>query len=151
LLHGGEHATLDQTNQAIASASSLSALWRPPSDDAQGNPRERKYYFMRLYELGLILRVDKTEDELAELVETIKRWIANQDGKIVKEDVRGRRRLAYSIAKQRDGYYIFYEIELPTTAPAEIERNLNISEDVLRFLFVRVEEEDEDEAEAEEE
>ena len=99
---------------------------------------------MRLYELGLILRVDKTEDELAEVVETIKRWIANQDGTIVKEDVRGRRRLAYPIAKQRDGYYIFYEIEMSTTAPAEIERNLNISEDVLRYLFTRIEEEDDE-------
>jgi small subunit ribosomal protein S6 len=99
---------------------------------------------MRLYELGLILRVDKTEDELADLVETIKGWIVNQEGKIVKEDVRGRRRLAYPIAKQRDGYYIFYEIEMPTTAPAEIERNLNISEDVLRYLFIRCDEEDEE-------
>jgi small subunit ribosomal protein S6 len=97
---------------------------------------------MRLYELGLILRVDKTEDELAALVETIKGWITGQEGKIVKEDVRGRRRMAYSIAKQRDGYYIFYEIEMPTSAPIEIERNLNISEDVLRFLFIRSDEEE---------
>ena len=97
---------------------------------------------MRLYELGLILRVDKTEDELAALVETIKGWITGQEGKIVKEDVRGRRRLAYPIAKQRDGYYIFYEIEMPTSAPVEIERNLNISEDVLRFLFIRSDEEE---------
>jgi small subunit ribosomal protein S6 len=99
---------------------------------------------MRLYELGLILRVDKAEDELAELVETIKGWIANQEGTIVKEDVRGRRRLAYPIAKQRDGYYIFYEIELPPSAPAEIERNLNISEDVLRYLFIRSDEDEEE-------
>jgi small subunit ribosomal protein S6 len=97
---------------------------------------------MRLYELGLILRVDKTEDELADLVEAIKGWITGQEGKIVKEDVKGRRRLAYPIAKQRDGYYIFYEIEMPTSAPAVIERNLNISEDVLRFLFIRRDEED---------
>ena len=97
---------------------------------------------MRLYELGLILRVDKTEDELAALIESIKGWITGQEGKIVKEDVRGRRRMAYPIAKQRDGYYIFYEIEMPTSAPIEIERNLNISEDVLRFLFIRSDEEE---------
>lgn len=95
---------------------------------------------MRKYEMTLIVRADLSDSELDAQLETIQGWIEAVEGRIERADHWGRRRLAYPIAKQRDGYYVLYEIELPPDAPAEIERGLRISENILRYLIVREDE-----------
>lgn len=92
---------------------------------------------MRPYEVVVIIRADLSDEDLATQIETIQDWITSKGGSISKVDPWGRRHLAYPIAKQRDGYYLLINAELPAAAPSEIERNLRLSENVLRFLVTR--------------
>ncbi len=95
---------------------------------------------MRTYEVGVILRADLSDEEISSHLETIQGWIEANGGKVVDVNHWGRRRLAYPIEKQRDGYYLFLKTEMPPDAPAELERNLRISETILRYLIVREDE-----------
>ena len=95
---------------------------------------------MRTYEMTVIIRADLSEGDLDAQFETIQKWIETNEGKINRVDHWGHRKLAYPINKQRDGYYVLYELELLPTAPPEIERNLQIAESVLRYLIVRKDE-----------
>ena len=92
---------------------------------------------MREYEIMVIIRADLAEDDLTSQVEDIKGWITTQEGTINEVTHWGRRRLAYPIARQQDGYYILFKTELPPLAPIELERTLRITEGVLRYLVVR--------------
>jgi small subunit ribosomal protein S6 len=91
---------------------------------------------VRNYEIVVAVRADLAEEELTAQIDTIKGWVTSKEGKIVQADHWGRRRLAYPIKKQREGYYILLKAELPPTAPAEIERSLRLNENVLRFLVI---------------
>ena len=92
---------------------------------------------MREYEIVVIVRADLQEDDLTAQVETIKGWITSRDGQVNEVNHWGRRRLAYPIARQQDGYYILFKANLPSTAPLEIERSLRIAEGILRYLVIR--------------
>jgi len=92
---------------------------------------------MREYEIMVVVRADLAEDDLTSQVENIKGWITAQEGTINEVTHWGRRRLAYPIARQQDGYYILFKTELPSMAPIELERTLRITEGVLRYLVVR--------------
>jgi small subunit ribosomal protein S6 len=98
---------------------------------------ERRRYFMRAYEVVVILRTDLSDENQSTLIDTIKGWITSNGGNVVALDHWGRRRLAYPIAKQRDGYYLLLKAEMPASTLNELERNLRISEDILRFLITR--------------
>jgi small subunit ribosomal protein S6 len=98
---------------------------------------------MRLYELAVVTRADLSDEDQATQLATIQGWIETAGGKVLQVDRWGRRRLAYPIAKQRDGYYAIMKAELPPNAPADLERNLRIAENVLRYLITREGEEDE--------
>ncbi len=95
---------------------------------------------MRTYELMLIIRADLPEDDLAAQLETVKGWIETNGGEIVEANHWGTRRLAYEIDGQRDGYYVVYTLDLPTSAPVELERVMGISENVLRYMITRADE-----------
>ncbi len=95
---------------------------------------------MRNYELAIVARGDLTDEDRGALFEAIQGWITTNGGSVSKIDHWGRRRLAYQIGSQRDGYYAVIYAQLPTQAPMEIEHNLRISENVLRFLIVREDE-----------
>jgi small subunit ribosomal protein S6 len=92
---------------------------------------------MRLYEVGVILRADLAEDELNTWMDTLQEWITSGGGKIVDVARWGRRRLAYPINNQNDGFYAFLKAELPSNLPAEIERQMRISESFVRYLVIR--------------
>jgi small subunit ribosomal protein S6 len=93
---------------------------------------------VRQYEIMVVMRGDLSDEDRTNLVDTVQNWITNSQGQVVKVDHWGRRRLAYQIGSQRDGYYTLFTAELPAAAPGEIERNLRITENVLRFLITRV-------------
>jgi len=95
---------------------------------------------LRTYELAVVMRGDLSDEDRASQMDTIQGWIASSGGAVVKVDHWGRRRLAYPIQNQRDGYYAILTAELPATAPTELERNLRIAENVLRFLITRIDE-----------
>lgn len=90
---------------------------------------------MRTYEMAIVLRTDLADEDRTNQLETIQGWVQANGGNIVKVDSWGRRRLAYEINNQRDGYYTLITAALPAQAPMELERNLNINENVLRFLI----------------
>jgi len=92
---------------------------------------------MRTYEMVVVLRADLSDEDRTSQLDTIQGWVKNNGGNIAKVDTWGRRRLAYEINNQRDGHYTLFTTELPAQAPAELERSLRISENVLRFLITR--------------
>jgi small subunit ribosomal protein S6 len=94
---------------------------------------------MRNYEVGLIVHPDTNPEALNELVAKVKGWIAEAGGSVSKVDLWGKRRMAYAIRKQRDGLYAFLYAEMPTTVTSILERNLRLTESILRFSIVRVE------------
>jgi small subunit ribosomal protein S6 len=95
---------------------------------------------VRTYELMVVIQADLSDEDLNARIETIGDWVEANGGKVVGTERWGHRRLAYPIHKQRDGYYVLFRVEMPPTAPAEVERNLQIAEDVLRYLIVREDE-----------
>ncbi len=94
---------------------------------------------MRNYEVGLIIHPDTNQQTLDELLTKIKGWITEAGGTIAKVDVLGKRRLAYVIRKQRDGIYTFLYADLPGAIPATLERNLRLTESIMRFSIIRTE------------
>jgi small subunit ribosomal protein S6 len=95
---------------------------------------------MRDYELTFILPAQLDEETLQGLVDRVKGWIEATGGTVQRIDQWGRRRLAYTIEKQREGHYVFMLTRLQPAQVAAVERNLRLTEEILRFLFVQVEE-----------
>ena len=94
---------------------------------------------MRRYELMLVFRPDAPEDRISAIIDRTTRQIITAGGQIVKVAPWGRRRLAYAIDRHREGAYHIVVFEAPTTAIAELERGLLITEEILRHLVVRQE------------
>jgi small subunit ribosomal protein S6 len=90
---------------------------------------------VRKYELTYIADPELNEDSLADLEERVLGWIEAADGKVLEVNRWGKRRLAYSIEKKNEGFYYVLSLELPPTAGNEIERDLRLSEQVLRYLI----------------
>ena len=94
---------------------------------------------MRRYELMLVLRPDLPDDRTQAVLDRTTRGLAASGGQIVKVAPWGRRRLAYTIDRYREGSYHILIFEAPAEAIAELERGLLITEEVLRHLITRVE------------
>ncbi len=90
---------------------------------------------MRDYELIFIVHPDLETAAFDEIVERVKGWISDEGGEINKVDVWGKRKLAYPIRKKEEGQYVLMETQLPNTSVSNLERNLNLLEPVMRFLF----------------
>jgi small subunit ribosomal protein S6 len=95
---------------------------------------------MREYELTFIVRSDIEETDLTNVIDRVKGLVTANQGEVVKFDIWGTRRLAYPIRDVWDGQYIFSLVKLPPQATIEVDRALNLLEDVMRHLIVRVEE-----------
>ncbi len=98
---------------------------------------------MALYEHVLLARQDISQQQVDALVEQFKGVLETNGGKIGKIENWGLRPLTYRIKKNRKAYYTLLNIDAPAAAVAEMERQMRINEDVLRFLTVRVEEHEE--------
>jgi len=94
---------------------------------------------MRRYELMLVLRPDLPDDRSQATLERVTRSIAGSGGQIVKVSPWGRRRLAYPIGQQREGSYHIVIFDAPAEAVASLERDLAITEEVMRHLVTRIE------------
>ena len=89
---------------------------------------------MRSYEVAYIVDPDVDEEGLDELEGSVKGWIDAAGGKIGEIDRWGKRRLAYPINKKNEGFYIFIQAEMPADAPIAVERDLSLSEQLMRFM-----------------
>ena len=95
---------------------------------------------MALYEHVFLARQDLAQAQVDTLAEMATKIIEEGKGKVVKTETWGLRSLAYRIAKNRKAHYVMLEIDAPTGVVAELERQLNINEDIIRFMTVRVDE-----------
>ncbi len=98
---------------------------------------------MPLYEHTFLARQDVTQQQVTGLMNTYKAVIEELGGKVGKTEYWGLKSTAYKIKKNRRAHYAFFNIDAPHAAVAEMERQMQISTDILRFLTVRVEELDE--------
>lgn len=94
---------------------------------------------MPLYESTFIARQDMSKQDVTNLADTFSDIIKNNGGKVVKNEYWGLKSLAYKINKSRKGHYTMLAIDAPASAVKELERNMGISEDVIRALTIRVE------------
>ncbi len=93
---------------------------------------------MALYEHLLIARQDISAQQVDALATHLKTIIEGEGGKVEKQEYWGLRSLAYRIKKNRKGHYVLLNINAPSKAVQELERQLKINEDVLRCLTVKV-------------
>ena len=101
------------------------------------SPQEGASSAVRRYELMLVFSPEAPDDRIAAIIDRTTRQITADGGQIVKVAPWGRRRLAYPIDRHREGAYHIVVFEAPTTAIAELERGILITEEVLRHLVVR--------------
>jgi small subunit ribosomal protein S6 len=100
---------------------------------------------MPYYESVFIARQDISGTQVDSLTESLTNIIQEGGGQVTKKEFWGLRNLAYKIKKNRKGHFVLLNIDGPSDAVLEMERNMRINEDVIRYLTVRV-----DELEAEE-
>ena len=96
---------------------------------------------MRLYDIVLVITPDKSGDDTNAVVEGFRKLLVDDGAQILKDEPWGKRRLAYPIAKRREGVYHLFQAEAKSETIAELERKLKLSDDVLRHLAVRADEE----------
>ena len=94
---------------------------------------------MPLYETVLIARNDVTQQQVETIADEIGTELEADGGAVKKREYWGLRGLAYRIKKNRKGHYSLMAIDAPAPAVKEMERQLGLNEDVLRYLTVRVE------------
>jgi small subunit ribosomal protein S6 len=95
----------------------------------------------RQYELVYILPPDTTEQQVAELHEQVSEVVTRLKGTIEKNENWGRRRLAYEIARHKEGVYVLDVINGSGELMKEIDRRLKVMDQVIRHMVVRVDEE----------
>lgn len=95
---------------------------------------------MALYEHVLLARQDVSAQQVEALIEQFKGILEANGGSVPKVEYWGVKSLGYRIRKNRKAHYALLNIDAPSAAVAEMERQMRINEDVLRFLTVRVEE-----------
>ncbi len=95
----------------------------------------------RQYELVYILPPDTTEAQVAELHEQVSQVVTRMNGTIEKNENWGRRRLAYEIARHKEGVYVLDVINGSGELMKELDRRLRVMDQVIRHMVVRVDEE----------
>jgi small subunit ribosomal protein S6 len=96
----------------------------------------------RTYEVMYIVRPDVEEADLDKLIEGFEKNVTDGGGEIKTTEKMGRRRLAYTVRKFNDGFYVLMTILAAGSLVGEIERRLRVSEQVIKFITVRIDEED---------
>ena len=99
----------------------------------------------RSYEIMYILRPDLEDADVDKSIETFTGYITAGGGAVknsLTDQKMGRRRLAYTVNKFNDGFYILLVVDAPASLIAEIERRLRVTEQVIKFITVRTDEEE---------
>ena len=95
---------------------------------------------MNKYELAVAVSAKIEDDERAATIDKVKAYVERFGGQITNIDEWGKRRLAYEIQKMKEAFYYFIQFDAEPAAPAEIEDNIRIMENIVRFLCVRQDE-----------
>ena len=94
---------------------------------------------MNKYELVVVLSEKLEDDERSAAMERVNGYITRFGGNVTGVDEWGKKRLAYEIQKMNEAFYYIVTFEAPLDAPAQIEENIRIMEQVIRFLIVKQE------------
>lgn len=94
---------------------------------------------MAFYETVFIARQELSAAQVETLAATLTDILSKGQGEVTKTEFCGLRTLAYSIKKNRKGHYVLFNIEAPAPAVKEMERQMRLNEDILRFLTLKVE------------
>lgn len=95
---------------------------------------------MPQYEMIFIVQPEVEEEGLTALLDKITQTVVDLNGQVVQVEPWGRRRMAYTVRKHRDGIYYLMHLELPAEAVRSLERSLKLMEDVIRHLVIRKDE-----------
>ena len=94
---------------------------------------------MNKYESVVIINPNVDEEGIKSLVQKFETLI-NTDGKVEITEELGKRRLAYEVKKNKEGYYVIFHFEANTSLIAELERNYRITDEVIKFMTIKVDE-----------
>ncbi len=95
---------------------------------------------MPLYEHIYLARQDVSPQQVEEMTTQFTEILGQNGGKVTKNEYWGLKSLSYRIRKNRKAHYSLLNIDAPAPAVAEMERQMRLSEDILRFMTVRVDE-----------
>lgn len=91
---------------------------------------------MRQYETGFVLSPTLSEEETAQFVQQMAEIITQKKGRMIKQDIWGKRRMAFPIKRFQEGVYVFFTYEGAGDVSAELERRFKQTENVIRFMTV---------------
>src|ERR1700710_106232 len=94
---------------------------------------------MPLYECVLIARNDVTQQQVEAVADTVAAQLEGEGGAVSKREYWGLRSLSYRINKNRKGHYMLLGLDAKPASINEMERQLGLNEDVLRFMTLRIE------------
>jgi small subunit ribosomal protein S6 len=94
----------------------------------------------RVYEVVFIVDPGTPEEDVTRLTENLSTIVTDQGGIVTRNEVMGRRQLAYRIGRSNEGIYVLFEVEGTGHEIAEMERRMRVSDQVMRYLTVRVDE-----------
>jgi small subunit ribosomal protein S6 len=96
---------------------------------------------MRNYEIMFIVNPNTPEEEIDKINGQIENVVTSGGGKVEKLEKMGKRRLAYEVDRQREGYYVLFAIAANGDIIKECERRLRVIDAVIKYITVRVDEE----------
>jgi small subunit ribosomal protein S6 len=91
---------------------------------------------VRQYETGFILSPALSEEETTQFIQQMAEIVAQKKGRMVKQDIWGKRRLAYPIKRFQEGVYVFFTYDGPGDVSTELERRFKQTDAVMRFMTV---------------
>ena len=95
---------------------------------------------MNKYELAVVVNAKIEDDERAATLDKVKGYIERFGGTVTNVDEWGKKRLAYDIQKMKEAFYYFIQFDADASVPYEVENNIRIMENVIRYLCVRQDE-----------
>ena len=96
---------------------------------------------MSEYEVVFVVKGTEVDEAIETLVTQMEEVAKQQGAEMIKVDKWGRRKLAYDIGKQREGYYTLFHLRAERAAIAELERKFKMNDTIIRFLTVRIDDE----------
>lgn len=92
---------------------------------------------MRDYELAFIVEPNIDDEGVTGVVEKVSHFVQTGDGTVASVDVWGRKTLAYPINRHREGTYVLLQATMSPASLGELERNLKLSEEIIRYLLIK--------------
>src|SRR4030042_1834646 len=94
---------------------------------------------MKIYETGFLLAPNLSEDDTEKLLSQLAEVVSQREGKLIRQEKWGRHRMAYSIKRWSEAFYVFFHYEGKPDIPVELERRFKQTDAVLRYLTLQKE------------